>query len=69
MPYEKHRSNSPAGSKPFSAPVWLRWMRGLPLLRRLRIVKRWRDRADKWASRAEYLCPELHTTKDRQDEE
>ncbi|MGQ3213803.1 MAG: hypothetical protein ACT6T2_22170 [Shinella sp.] len=36
-------------------PVWLRWMKRLPLLRRLRIAKRWRDRSRKWADRADWI--------------
>ena len=38
-----------------SVPVWLRWMKRLPLLKRLRTAKRWRDRANKWAARAEWI--------------
>jgi len=40
-------------------PVWLRWMKRLPLLKRLSIAKRWRSHAKRKAEMADWICPEL----------
>lgn len=58
MPYEKQNGNKPVSSNENFVPAWLRWMKRLPLLRRLRIAKRWRARAQKLADRADWICPE-----------
>lgn len=59
MRSEKPSLNKPDEKETTSLPVWLRWMRSLPMPMRFWLAKRWREKASNRIKWADELTPEL----------
>lgn len=52
-----------------SVPVWLSWMRSLPLSVRLKLARRWQRIANERADWVEYIAPELKDEEEGQNDD